>query len=268
MSEIKRAFIGFFLCMAVGCTSNGTAPVINKSPGRVIPQAYSVKSDDNIYEIAWAFGVDYLDIAKWNNLKPPYAIASEQILYLRKPAADTAPLQADDALVAQRLPGKPAQVIRGEAAADEAGGEGSSETVQQASVAGAKHGPTVTFSAAPSRWRWPAEGTLIGRFKPGDGRNGIQIAGHDGSPVVATADGTVVYAGEGLRGYGKLLIVKHSVQYLSAYAHNQEILVQEGQQVQAGNKIASMGSSSAPRTMLHFEIRKDGKPIDPLAYLQ
>jgi len=116
-------------------------------------------------------------------------------------------------------------------------------------------------------WQWPAEGQLVGKFSRAKGQNGIQIAGAPGSAIRATAGGDVVYAGEGLRGYGKLIIVKHSPAFLSAYAHNRRLMVAEGARVKPGQQIAQMGSSGAARVMLHFEIRKDGKPVDPLKFL-
>ncbi len=117
-------------------------------------------------------------------------------------------------------------------------------------------------------WRWPAEGTLVASFVSGDQtRQGINIAGKSGDPVRATADGEVVYSGNGLIGYGELIIVKHNATLLSAYGHNRRRLVQEGDKVKAGQQIAEMGSSSATRDMLHFEIRRNGKPVDPLGFL-
>ncbi|MEN6538421.1 MAG: peptidoglycan DD-metalloendopeptidase family protein, partial [Mizugakiibacter sp.] len=117
-------------------------------------------------------------------------------------------------------------------------------------------------------WRWPADGALLSRFQGGDPtRQGIDIAGKSGDPVRSAADGTVVYSGNGLIGYGELIIVKHSDSYLSAYGHNRRRLVKEGDRVAAGQQIAEMGASGAPRDELHFEVRRDGKPVDPLDYL-
>jgi lipoprotein NlpD len=118
-------------------------------------------------------------------------------------------------------------------------------------------------------WRWPADGALVGRFQAGEPtRQGVDIAGSEGAPVRAAADGTVVYSGAGLVGYGELVIVKHAGQWLSAYGHNRKRLVNEGQLVKAGQPIAEMGhSGAAPRDMLHFEIRYAGKPVDPMLYL-
>ncbi|HET6603034.1 MAG TPA: peptidoglycan DD-metalloendopeptidase family protein, partial [Xanthomonadaceae bacterium] len=123
-------------------------------------------------------------------------------------------------------------------------------------------------SAGQPRWQWPADGQLIGRFTSGDPtRQGIDIGGRPGTPVRAAADGVIVYSGAGLVGYGELIIVKHSEDWLSAYAHNRRRLVDEGERVGAGQQIAEMGRSGASRDMLHFEVRRNGKPVDPLAVL-
>jgi lipoprotein NlpD len=128
--------------------------------------------------------------------------------------------------------------------------------------------PSVAASAGGVGWHWPARGALLERFAAGDAtRQGIDIAGTAGEPVLATADGVVVYSGSGLVGYGELVIVKHSDEWLSAYGHNRKRLVQEGQRVRAGQPIAEMGSTGAPRDELHFEIRRNGRPVDPLQYL-
>ena len=116
-------------------------------------------------------------------------------------------------------------------------------------------------------WSWPARGKIVTGFSEAANLKGIDIAGASGQPVAASAGGKVVYAGTGLRGYGKLIIVKHNGTYLSAYAHNKEILVKEGQQVAKGQKIAEMGNTDADQVKLHFEIRRHGKPVDPLRYL-
>jgi lipoprotein NlpD len=126
-----------------------------------------------------------------------------------------------------------------------------------------------TRTVAGVAWQWPAVGKVIGGFTSGKGGDGagLDIAGNAGDPVRATAAGTVVYSGDGLIGYGELIIIKHNDTYLSAYGHNSKRLVKEGQHVDAGQEIALMGASGAPRVELHFEIRKDGKPVDPLGYL-
>ncbi|MDQ3205076.1 MAG: peptidoglycan DD-metalloendopeptidase family protein, partial [Pseudomonadota bacterium] len=117
-------------------------------------------------------------------------------------------------------------------------------------------------------WRWPTDGQIIGRYAAADPtKQGIDIAGTGGAPVRAAGDGVVVYSGSGLVGYGELIIIKHNEQWLSAYGHNRNRMVNEGQLVKAGEQIAELGRSGAPRDMLHFEIRYNGKPVDPLAHL-
>ncbi len=249
--NMKKVAIIFLLSMAAGaCSGPLNTPVINKSPDRVIPEAYEVRTGDSIYNIAWAFGVDHLDLIKWNRLKRPYRVAPGQIVRLQEPTAKTVALdpEIEQSKIATALPQK--QPVQPEPAAPP------STTA-----------PKVGFSSVPGKWNWPAEGRLTGKFIPSKGRNGIQISGSEGSAVKASADGEVVYIGEGIRGYGKLVIVKHSEQFLSAYAHNKEIVVSEGQRVKSGEQIARMGNTGAPSTMLHFEIRKDSVPVDPLKYL-
>ncbi|MFH1601330.1 MAG: peptidoglycan DD-metalloendopeptidase family protein, partial [Pseudomonadota bacterium] len=129
--------------------------------------------------------------------------------------------------------------------------------------------PAVPDAApASGTWRWPTQGQVIGRFVSGDPkRQGLDIAGNAGQPVVAAADGVIVYSGSGLVGYGELIIVKHSDEWLSAYAHNRRRLVGEGAQVKAGQQIAELGRTGTSRDMLHFEVRRNGKPVDPMQVL-
>ena len=133
----------------------------------------------------------------------------------------------------------------------------------------APHPPVAGASRSVSgvSWSWPVDGTVIGRFNSGDAIPGIEIAGHAGDPVRAAADGVVVYSGNGLVGYGELVIIKHNDSFLSAYGHNRKRLVKEGERVTAGQRIAEMGSTGATRNELEFQIRKNGNPVDPLTYL-
>ena len=132
--------------------------------------------------------------------------------------------------------------------------------------AGAKGEQRHARDADEPNWQWPASGPVIGNFEEGK-RKGLVIGGKAGDPIFAAADGRVVYAGSGLRGYGNLIIIKHNADYLTAYAHNQTLLVKEDQTVRKGQKIAEMGSTDADRVQLHFEIRKQGKPVDPARQL-
>ena len=247
--------------LVTGCGGVAPAPVINKSPNRVIPIETVVKPGQSIYTISWEYGLDYLAIAKWNGIKPPYRLSPGQKIQLRPGAVPTpAPAPSETVIVSKPLPPEPP-----------AASAKPSQTPSAATIGASKApapAPSKTPLSAPTRWQWPAQGDLIAKFSRSSGVNGIRIAGQNGSPIQATAAGDVVYVGEGLRGYGKLIIVKHSDKYLSAYAHNRRILVAEGERIRAGQQIAEMGDSGADRTMLHFEIRVNGKPQDPLKFLR
>jgi lipoprotein NlpD len=252
LSNLIKFLTIFAVAIFVNACAHESAPVINKSPSRVIPEAYEVKQGDSVYNIAWSVGLDYLDIVKWNGLKAPYAIKPGQVINLRESvvkttALSTEPSNIKQSAIATELPPRQAAPV--------------TKAVPAAA-------PAVGFSKTPAKWNWPAEGKLVGKYAPSKGSNGIQIAGADGSAIKATAAGEIVYVGEGLRGYGKLIIVKHSPKFLSAYAHNRDILVNEGQAVKSGERIGRMGNTGAESTMLHFEIRVDGKPVDPLQYLK
>ena len=215
----------------------GRAPIINKSPERVIPYEVTVANNDSIYAIAWKFGLDYADLAEWNRLHRPYKLRPGRKLKLRPTKTTRAPTTTK---VKTPAPSPtPAPKSNSQLAAE-----------------------------SPRVWHWPADGRVIRKFSRAQGHNGIRIAGVAGDTVRAAAAGEVVYAGDGLRGYGNLVIVKHSRSYLSAYAHNRKILVGEGVRVTARQPIARMGRGDAGRAMLHFEIRKQGRPVDPLRLLK
>ena len=205
-----------------------------------------VRRGDTLYGIAFRNGLDYRDVAAWNGIRSPYTIYPGQRL---------------------RLYGSPSAGGRRVATRP------SSEPVRRPPAnTGTRPAPTPAPSpAAPASrlgWAWPADGQIIGTYASGDPtRQGIDIAGQRGDPVRAAADGVVVYSGSGLVGYGELVIVKHDDSWLSAYGHNRARLVAEGAKVRAGQQIAEMGRTGADRDMLHFEIRYDGKPVDPLRYL-
>lgn len=255
---------------------------------------HTVQRGDTLYAIAFANSVDYRDIAAWNRLDSPDLILVGQVLRLTAPpgAVETVPLDDEPEADVQALTETP--VLREPQAVLLEYSEANWAKVSQAPAAIAplaKTTPTkpaaveppplkpvalkpaepVTAPPAASAkngkgWMWPADGTLAGQFGAAGGK-GIDIVGSRNAPVLAVAPGKVVYSGSGLRGYGKLLIIKHAGEYLSAYAHNETILVKEGDSVSAGQKIALMGDSDADRVKLHFEIRRYGKPLDPLNYL-
>ncbi len=273
MRFVKRLLMIGTLSMLGACISTPPPPVINKSPHRQIPVDYQVRPGDSIYSISWEYGLDHLDIAKWNGVRPPYDLQSGQSLRLR-PGAVAKPLSTEaDSVVTAPLPAtesvsKPAPVNNQPQPAPSQVAPAATVSNQPAQTAPKASSNKPLPKTPPGRWQWPAKGKVIARYSRDKGVNGIRISADPGTPVVATAGGDVVYVGEGLRGYGKLIILKHSDTYLSAYAHNRRILVKEGERIGAGQQIAEMGNSGADRTMLHFEIRVNGKPQDPLKYLK
>lgn len=244
------------------------------------PRTYTVQQGDTLYGIAFNFGLDYRDLAALNNIADPTVIHVGQVLRLF-PAAGAAAVGASHAAVpAQplvvsqplvvKLPYSPQAVAQ----IDKTQSAPVVPVAAHASLprtAADAGGPMVQAGVAPGnvpvKWEMPASGRVISGFSAADNRKGIDIAGKVGQPVYASAPGKVVYAGSGLRGYGKLVIIKHNDVFLSAYAHNSKLLVREGQMVSQGQMIAQMGSSDASQVALHFEIRKLGRPVDPAKYL-
>ena len=267
---------------------------------------YTVKRGDTLYSIAQANGVDHRELAALNNIDNPSRIFVGQQLRLRAAAAPAAsgvvtqPVGAGAPVVEQRsLDSAPAPAAAASPntpqmkVEPQAGKEPYSEEAlaraqrdQAATPLVAKAEPRAEAKPEPKpeakpetkpaadpsaggddvAWIWPANGTVISQFSE-SGAKGIAIGGKAGDAVVAAGDGKVVYAGTGLRGYGQLIIVKHNATFLSAYAHNQKLLVKEGQTVSKGQKIAEMGNTDADQVKLHFEIRRQGKPVDPMKYL-
>jgi lipoprotein NlpD len=256
-----------------------------------------------LYSIAWETGRDYRDLAKWNHIPPPYTIKPGQSVRVKPPAresVDRVKTRPAGKAAAGSPPTKPpsnqAAQPKTTAAAtgrksrqlptSEANRKSDKPTAAarpvataDATAATAKHpvkkNSTMTATAAPiavskrtatQNWRWPADGQVLNRYSESDSK-GLDIAGARGVPVLAAESGRVVYQGSGLRGYGQLIIIKHSDDFLSAYAHNDRIYVKEGDAVKRGQKIADMGSTGTDRVKLHFEIRRQGVPVDPLKYL-
>jgi len=251
-----------------------------------------VKRGETLYSIGWAYGYDYRQVAKWNRIQPPYYLSPGQRLRVAPPAGQSV------AALQEYQPDN-SQTTRNRGAAPVVGPSGSAKGSRSAT---AKNRPPRTvssklttsqvtsssfkqkarkvvskvkeyFGSKTVKWRWPTKGRRISQsFSANDPtRQGLDISGKLGSPVVVAAPGKVVYAGSGLARYGKLIIVKHNEKYLSAYAFNKKLYVKEGEIVKAGQRIADMGSAStngrAGRAKLHFEIRRNGKPVDPLRYL-
>jgi lipoprotein NlpD len=307
-------------------------PPAGEPEGRA--QTYTVKRGDTLYAIALDHGLDYRDLAAWNNIDNVNVIRVGQVLRVVPPGeaapvgaagVQTMPLRTEPPVQPGGVSSADAVAVPPPAAAappPAGAGARNTETYKtqpkavkepyseqalrdvQRGAAPATTGATAwTVAAAPPPpeavpppavappepkaepkavpkpanaavdenekvdWAWPAKGRIAAGFSEATSLKGIDIAGAAGQPVTAAGAGKVVYAGTGLRGYGKLIIIKHNDTYLSAYAHNREILVKEGQQVAKGQKIAEMGNTDADQVKLHFEIRRQGKPVDPLRYL-
>ena len=268
------------LMVVAGCSTtrlDRPAPVEDRGgatarPAEVVPMPgaenagkpgfYTVKAGDTLFRIALDSGQNWRDIQAWNNLTNPNALEVGQVLRVQPPgAAHTA-----------TAPVAPAGPTTSPVTSSGVAARPLTETTPPPA---ATPSPTPAPAPAPAPaasggdeigFIWPAQGTVITPFDEANNK-GVSIAGKVGDPVVAAADGRVVYAGAGLRGYGNLIILKHNNTYLTAYAHNQALLVREDQAVRQGQKIAEMGSSDTDRVKLHFEVRRLGKPVDPMGHL-
>ncbi|KAF6696858.1 peptidoglycan DD-metalloendopeptidase family protein [Pseudomonas sp. EKM23D] len=265
-TSFQRLVLGLvFSSVLVGCSSSPSsgARVVdrnNSAPQKptVTTGQYVVRKGDTLFSIAFRYGWDYKALAARNNIPVPYTIHPGQTIRFdgRTGSAPTA--------VVTSTASSPSSSSKTTMITRPAGTAASTPASKPTSTPA----PQPPAGPAPSGWGWPSNGVLIGKFSSNGSLNkGIDIAGDLGQPVLAASDGTVVYAGSGLRGYGELVIIKHSDTYVSAYGHNRRLLVREGQQVKVGQTIAEMGSTGTDRVKLHFEIRRQGKPVDPLQFL-
>jgi lipoprotein NlpD len=240
---VKIFFLLFWMILLTACAfTENYAPVTEISTLEPVPKngKHRVAYQETIYSIAWIYGLDYRDIAKKNHLLPPYTVYEDQVIYL-----PSKKLTVEKTTVIAKPHEKSIVMTRAETSSNKIHFEPKTPVRQ---------------------WIRPANGPIISKY--GVQNKGINIAGTIGDPIFATAAGKVVYSGQGLRGYGNLIIIKHNTTYLSAYAHNNQVFVHNGDVVSAGQKIAEMGNSGTTRVMLHFEIRRNGEPVNPVIYLE
>jgi lipoprotein NlpD len=281
MNDAMRGITVVAIALVAGCTTQRPAPVVDRSaattaraplpppPSAVQPAraakdgVYVVQPGDTLYSIALSFGVDVRDLARWNDVADAAALRVGQPLRVTPPAevATVTPVTPGGSTEVRPLPAP--------------GAEAGAPTPMPPPVTPAPVPPTspsttavppVVVDAAALGWVWPVSGNVIDGFDAPRNK-GIDIAGVEGAPVQAAADGEVVHVGSALRGYGNLVIIRHPGEFVTAYGHNRRILVAQGQQVKRGQQIAELGRSDADRPKLHFEIRHQGKPLDPVKYL-
>jgi len=283
-ASVQRLMIGLALsALLAGCSSapKGGVRVVDRNGNNTSAGAASQKPmtttgqhvvvrGDTLFSIAFRYGWDWKALAARNNIPEPYTIRVGQAIRFDSRSNSTPVAVASTSSTSTPAPASTASpsgkftITRRPANSPATPSTASQPAAQTAPV----EAPAAPAGPAPKGWAWPSNGVLIGKFSSNGSLNkGIDIAGDLGQPVLAASDGSVVYAGSGLRGYGELVIIKHSDTYVSAYGHNRRLLVREGQQVKVGQTIAEMGSTGTDRVKLHFEIRRQGKPVDPLQFL-
>lgn len=268
---IKALITTTMLIVLTGCASK---PVVNPVQSRlvVIPQYYTVQAGDTLSKIAARYNLDYRDIARLNNIDSSYIIYRNQSIRLHSGGKDAPRIQVRTAAVAtpiqtQSLPSQPIRpqpVVRNTAPVSRP----TTVTSNPAITPSLGNVPAVVSGVASGlSWQWPTSGAVIQQFDLAKDVKGVRIGGVTGNPILAAADGEVVYASDRLTEYGNLVLIRHINGYVTAYAHNSKILVKETDRVKAGQKIAEMGSSGASQTMLEFQVRLNGKPINPVGLL-
>lgn len=279
-SNYLAAGKGIFILAVVlgigGCTT-GYAPVSEISTKNTVskntvstamrlietaPETYKVKSGDTLYSIAWRYGLDFRQLAQNNTINKENLIYKGQVLQVKSTSKKVLPK------VNKSTPVSVSSNTKKTINSQKNKALSKKTTTIKSTTANSKNNTkrvVATAVAGNVRWSWPAKGRVISSFNREN--KGLDISGNTGEAVFAAASGKVVYAGNGILGYGNLIIIKHSPQYLSAYAHNSVILVSENQTIKGGKKIAEIGSSGTIKTILHFEIRRDGQPVNPLRYL-
>ncbi|MBI3560484.1 MAG: peptidoglycan DD-metalloendopeptidase family protein [Gammaproteobacteria bacterium] len=245
-----RACLVYLVAINGGCAQGSNPYSYGYYSGKTLTKTptasefHTVAKGETLYSIAFVYGQDVRDVAAWNGLRAPYTIYPKQqlrVLAPRKPRQAISTTSTPAAAITPRV------------------------TVTRSPATPGSRGDTDDTKIS---WQWPTNGKIIATYSAADaGKKGVDITGQNGQPVYAAADGRVVYSGDGLRGYGKLVIIKHNETFYSAYAHNAKLRILEEQPVKKGQQIADMGSSGTDKVMLHFEVRRDGKPVDPMLYL-
>lgn len=278
---MMKGALAVVLCLLLTACGGGTrAPVSDRSLSKTetpSPNTYIVRKGDTLYSIAFRYGMEYRVLARLNNIDQNFSIYPGQRLTLRAPT-----VAGDGSIISDKsINAPPVKIVRNAGSQRSVTSKVDTKKQEKKVVAPKKTTPkpavakndtsaksTWKPASGPIKWQWPSSGSVIQHYKTkGTVNKGINISGGLGNPVKAAANGKVVYAGNGLLGYGNLVIVEHNQQFLSAYAHNSRVLVKENDKVKVGQKIAEMGNTGADRVMLHFEIRRDGKPMNPLRYL-
>lgn len=272
MGELSRACGGLLILGTLALTACSTHSIVAPVGERktVVDQqakVHRVQRGESLFGIAWQHGLDYRTVAHWNGIKAPYTIYPGQLIRLRAPAPSplrrATPPASPSAAPATGAGSPPRTRDPAPRAA-----RPSVPSQPSAAASAPAERPKPPLSTETVHWQWPSNGAVVRGFDADSaGKKGIVLNAAAGDEVRAAAAGQVVYAGSGLVGYGRLIIVKHNNTYLSAYGHNRNLLVKEGEVVRAGQAIALMGKSGTDRTQLHFEIRRNGKPVDPLDYL-
>lgn len=274
------------LATQTGCglgTETSAAPVRSIAVSSVPRGVHKVVEGESLAKIADRYGRDFRELARINGIQRPYRIRVGQTIALSR--LDRQEIEVDKTpqvnpskptLVATRwkpkmVQPKETQPVKKKKLVEQVKAVNKAPTAEKPKQTVANIEPKkelkTTTQHTPVPWMWPTEGKVISKFQDRSTNKGIEIANKLGTPIQAVKSGKVVYSGQGLRGYGRLLIIKHDDQYLSAYAHNHELLVKEGQHVQQGQTVATMGQTDTSQVKLHFELRYNGKPVDPLSYL-
>lgn len=288
---VRKALLLTLLFLTTACSYHPPAPIEEYSSSIVKRQlnadgSYYVRKGDTLYAIAFGYGLDPKEVAKWNGIPSPYTIYPGQKLQLTSSTSSRtstdpgsvqitaieSPGQSSTRVVTTPAPVEKKQTAPANTAPAKTAAKTTANTPPKSetkkTTTSTPPTTTKTTSSGTLSWKWPTKGSVRRAYVAGDpARNGLDIAGKEGQSIIAASSGQVVYSGNGLIGYGELIIIKHNEKILSAYAHNKVRLAHEGEKVTAGQKIAEMGRNASDEQILHFEIRVHGKPVNPLNYL-